>query len=112
MSLFIDQKLLEKVKKIKRDSRHSIKTWSRRATITPEMIGYVFMVHNGKEFLRVGPIHEDMVGHCLGEFSPTTKFSGHGGKKAQEQEKKEKEQTKEPTEQVKEKQDAKSKSTT
>lgn len=105
MSLFIDQKLLEKIKKIKKDSRHGIKTWSRRATITPEMIGYVFMVHNGKEFLRVGPIHEDMVGHRLGEFSPTTKFPGHGGKKAQEQEKKEQGQ-------VKEKPDAKSQSTT
>ncbi|PIP17332.1 MAG: 30S ribosomal protein S19 [Candidatus Portnoybacteria bacterium CG23_combo_of_CG06-09_8_20_14_all_37_13] len=94
MSLFIDQKLLEKVKKIKKDSRQAIKTWSRRAVITPEMIGHIFLVHNGKEFIKVGPVHEDMVGHRLGEFSPTTKFLGHGGKKAQEEEKKTKEQIK------------------
>jgi len=93
MNFFIDQKLLEKVKKIKKDSRQAIKTWSRRAVITPEMIGYIFLVHNGKEFIKVGPIHEDMVGHRLGEFSPTTKFLGHGGKKAQE-EKRAKEQIK------------------
>lgn len=94
MSLFIDQKLLEKVKKIKKDSRQAIKTWSRRAMITPEMIGYIFLVHNGKEFIKVGPVHEDMVGHRLGEFSPTTKFPGHGGKKVREEEKKTQEQIK------------------
>jgi len=87
MSLFIDQKLLKKVEKTDKNSKKIIQTWSRRATITPEMIGYIFAVHNGKEFIKVGPINEDMVGHKLGEFSPTTKFPGHGGKKAAEQEK-------------------------
>lgn len=105
MSLFIDQKLLAKIKKIPKGSRQGIKTWSRRATITPEMIGYIFMVHNGKDFIKVGPIHEDMVGHRLGEFAPTTKFFGHGGKKAQEQERKKQEQ-------IKTEENAKSKSTT
>ena len=61
--------------------------------ISPEMLGYTFGVHNGKEFIKVTAI-EDMVGHRLGEFSPTTKFLGHGGKKAQEEEKKTKEQIK------------------
>ncbi len=73
---FTDEKLMEKVRK-GQDS--PIKTWSRRSTIVPEMIGKVFMVHNGKEFITVKP-NEDMVGHKLGEFSPTTKFHRHGGK--------------------------------
>lgn len=94
MGLFIDKKLLKKLENLERNSRKAIKTWSRRAVITPEMIGYAFLVHNGKEFIKVGPVHEDMVGHCLGEFSPTTKFIGHGGKKAQEEDKKVKEQEK------------------
>ena len=58
-----------------------IKTWSRRSTITPEMVGYTVYVHNGKTHLPVF-IVENMVGHKLGEFSPTKKFLGHGGKLA------------------------------
>lgn len=73
---FVDEKLMEKVKK---GDGAVIKTWSRRSTIVPEMIGVVFAVHNGKEFITVRP-NEDMVGHKLGEFSPTTKFHRHGGK--------------------------------
>lgn len=74
---YIDQKLLEKVKKAK--PGEIIKTWARDATITPEMVGAVFGVHNGKEFVIV-KVTEEMVGHKLGEFSPTTKFFRHGGK--------------------------------
>jgi small subunit ribosomal protein S19 len=77
---FIDEKLMEKVKK---GGVGPIKTWSRRSTIVPEMIGLVFAVHNGKEFITVKP-NEDMVGHKLGEFSPTTKFHRHGGKMQKE----------------------------
>lgn len=73
---FVDEKLM---KKVKRGGQEAIKTWSRRSTIVPEMIGMVFAVHNGKEFITVKPT-EEMVGHKLGEFSPTTKFHRHGGK--------------------------------
>ncbi|MFZ3073616.1 MAG: 30S ribosomal protein S19 [Minisyncoccales bacterium] len=73
---FVDEKLMEKVKK---GGIAVIKTWSRRSTIVPEMIGLAFAVHNGKEFISVKP-NEEMVGHKLGEFSPTTKFHRHGGK--------------------------------
>jgi small subunit ribosomal protein S19 len=61
-----------------------IKTWSRDSTITPEMVGFTFGVHNGKSHLPVLVV-ENMVGHKLGEFSPTRKFQGHGGKMAKEQ---------------------------
>ena len=74
---YIDKKLLKKIKKAKPDE--VIKTWSRRSTITPEMIGLTFGVHNGKDFVVV-KVTENMVGHKLGEFSPTTKFGRHGGK--------------------------------
>jgi small subunit ribosomal protein S19 len=80
---FVDQVLLEKVKKSK--PGQVIKTWSRRCTITPEMIGFTFGVHNGKTFVEVKAT-EEMVGHHLGEFSPTTKFSRHGGRMQREQE--------------------------
>ena len=60
-------------------SRTVIKTWSRASTITPEMIGHTFAVHNGKVFIEVR-VMEDMVGHHLGEFAPTRKFIRHGGK--------------------------------
>ena len=73
---FVDEKLMEKVRK---GGKNVIKTWSRRSTIVPEMIGMAFAVHNGKEFISVKP-SEEMVGHKLGEFSPTTKFHRHGGK--------------------------------
>lgn len=73
--IFVDPKLL---KKIKRGDK-VIKTYSRDSTITPEMIGLTIQVHNGKDFIPV-KIIEEMVGHKLGEFSPTTKFIKHGGK--------------------------------
>jgi len=84
---YIDEKLLKKIQNMKAGEKTVIKTWSRRATITPEMIGYNFGVHNGKNFIEVS-IAEDMVGHKLGEFSPTTKFVRHGGKMQKEIEQK------------------------
>jgi len=80
---FIDQKLLEKIKKLRPDEKTVIKTWSRACTITPEMVGFIFGVHNGREFIPV-KVTEDMVGHRLGEFSPTTKFYRHGGRMQRE----------------------------
>src|SRR3989338_7945419 len=76
---FIDPRLLEKVLKVRKDEKVIIKTWARHSTISPEMVGFTFGVHNGKEFVPVF-VSEDMVGHKLGEFSATTKFSRHGGK--------------------------------
>ena len=76
---FVDEKLLKKMSKIKAGDPTIIKTWSRACTMIPEMIGYTYGVHNGKEHIPV-KIEEDMVGHKLGEFSPTTKFIRHGGK--------------------------------
>lgn len=76
---YADEKLLNKIKSLKAGDRGVIKTWSRACTITPEMIGFTFGVHNGKVFLPV-LVSEDMVGHRLGEFAPTTKFIRHGGK--------------------------------
>lgn len=61
-----------------------IKTWSRACSIAPEMVGHTFMVHNGKDFIEVF-VTESMVGHKLGEFAPTRKFIGHGGKLAKQQ---------------------------
>jgi len=80
---FVDQKLLEKIKKLKPRTKEIVKTWSRACTITPEMVGFTFGVHNGREFIPVKAT-EDMVGHRLGEFSPTTKFSRHGGRMQRE----------------------------
>ncbi len=78
---FVDHHLHAKVSKLNRtDSKKSIKTWSRRSMITPEMVGHTFDVHNGKKFIAVF-VSENMVGHRLGEFSPTRTFKGHGSKK-------------------------------
>ena len=78
---FIDEHLMKKVKALNEtDKKEVIKTWSRRSTIYPEFIGHTFAVHNGKEFIPVY-VTEDMVGHKLGEFSPTRKFGGHGDDK-------------------------------
>lgn len=78
---FIDDHLLDKAKDAKRTkSSKVIKTWSRRSTIIPDMIGLTFAVHNGKKFLPVY-VTENMVGHKLGEFSPTRTFHGHAGDK-------------------------------
>jgi len=76
---YVDEKLLKKIKVLKPGQNDVIKTWSRSCVICPEMVGFTFGVHNGREFISV-KIAEDMVGHRLGEFSPTTKFSRHGGK--------------------------------
>ena len=80
---YIDQRLLEKVLSLRKDEKKIIKTWARYSTISPEMVGHTFGVHNGKEFVAVY-VSEDMVGHKLGEFSPTTKFSRHGGRMQRE----------------------------
>ncbi len=81
---FVDPKLLQKMAKVKVGDKTVIKTWSRDSTITPEMVGFTFGVHNGKTHVAVLVV-ENMVGHKLGEFSPTRKFQGHGGKMAKEQ---------------------------
>jgi len=80
---YIEERLLKKLVGLKSGSLAVIKTWSRRSTISPEMVGFTFGVHNGKDFI---PVHvtEDMVGHKLGEFSPTRKFTKHGGKMQKE----------------------------
>ncbi|TRZ82728.1 30S ribosomal protein S19 [bacterium] len=83
---FIDAKLLKKIQR-SAPGKEPIKTWSRRSTIVPEMIGYSFNVHNGKEHILVS-VREEMVGHKLGEFAPTRKFIRHGGKLQKEEEKK------------------------
>jgi small subunit ribosomal protein S19 len=78
---FTDEKLMIKVAKLKAGDKTVIKTWARASTITPEMVGFTFAVHNGKQHLPVF-VSENMVGHKLGEFAPTRKFRGHGGKLA------------------------------
>ncbi len=75
---FVDGHLNEKVEQaIQTQSRKIIKTWSRRSTVIPDMIGHTFAVHNGKKFIPVF-VTENMVGHKLGEFAPTRFFKGHG----------------------------------
>ncbi|MFA7253561.1 MAG: 30S ribosomal protein S19 [Patescibacteria group bacterium] len=82
---FVDEKLLMKVQKAAQSGdKKPIKTWARSCTIVPEMVGVNFGVHNGKDHLPVFVV-EEMVGHKLGEFSPTRKFRSHGGKMAKEQ---------------------------
>jgi small subunit ribosomal protein S19 len=76
---FVDQKLLLKIDAMNEaGSKKPIKTWSRRSMITPDFVGHTFLVHNGKDFLSVF-VSENMVGHKLGEFSPTRRFIAHGG---------------------------------
>jgi small subunit ribosomal protein S19 len=76
---FVDEKLMKKVREmINSGEKKLIKTWSRRSVILPEFIGYTFAVHNGKKFIPVY-VTENMVGHKLGEFSPTRTFRGHSG---------------------------------
>jgi small subunit ribosomal protein S19 len=78
---FIDPKLAKKVAKLNDSGRKDpITTWSRRSTIPPDFVGHTFLVHNGRQHLRVF-VTEDMVGHKLGEFSPTRVFRGHTNKK-------------------------------
>ena len=87
---YVDPKLAKKVEGKKSDKTGVIKTWARRSQISPEMVGFTFGVHNGKEHIEVF-VGEDMVGHHLGEFSPTKKFFRHGGKMQKELEVKRKE---------------------
>ena len=78
---YIDFRLEAKVETMNNSSRKSvIKTWSRRSTIIPEMVGHTFAVHNGRKFIPVY-VTENMVGHKLGEFAPTRTFSGHSAEK-------------------------------
>ena len=77
---YVDIKLFKKIEEMNStNAKKAIKTWSRRSTIFPEMIGHTIMVHNGKNFIPVY-VTENMVGHKLGEFAPTRTFRGHAGK--------------------------------
>ncbi len=78
---YVDEKLLKKVLKLKAGDKTVIKTWARSCSVTPEMVGFTIGVHNGKDFVQVRVV-ENMVGHKLGEFSPTRKFVRHGGQTA------------------------------
>ncbi|MBU0546043.1 30S ribosomal protein S19 [Patescibacteria group bacterium] len=83
---YVDPRVVKKVEKMKAGGKQEpIKTWSRACVISPIMVGMTFLVHNGKDFLSVY-VDENMVGHRLGEFSPTRKFVRHGGKMAKDQE--------------------------
>lgn len=88
---YVDAKLLKKIASRKPEDG-PIKTWARDSEIAPEMVGYTFQVHNGKDFIDV-KISEEMIGHRLGEFSPTRKFIRHGGKMQKELEQKSQQST-------------------
>ncbi len=88
--LYVDERLLKKIAGRNPLSTPPIKTWNRACQIAPEMVGFTFAVHNGKTHIEVLVV-EDMVGHRLGEFSPTRKFIKHGGKMQKEIEQKKKE---------------------
>ena len=87
---YIDPNLLKKLMGKKPEQAGVIRTWARRSQISPEMVGFKFGVHNGREHIEL-LVTEDMVGHRLGEFSPTRKFTKHGGKMQKELEMKKKE---------------------
>lgn len=91
---YVHPSILKQMKRTTRGSRVVIKTWSRDSTITPDMIGYTFGVHNGRNFIEI-KVMEDMIGHRLGEFAPTRKFVRHGGRMQREQEQKAQEAEKE-----------------
>lgn len=77
---YVDPRLLKKVRRMAQEGKKNVvKTWSRSCTIAPEFVGHTFGVHNGKEFITVF-CSEAMVGHKLGEFSPTRRFRAHGGR--------------------------------
>ena len=81
---YIDQRMLKKVTAMEQSGKKSvIKTWSRRSTIVPDLIGHTLAVHNGNKFIPVY-VTENMVGHKLGEFSPTRTFKGHSGNRKDE----------------------------
>ena len=78
---YVDEKLFIKVNALNdQNNKRPIKTWARACTIIPEFVGHTFEVHNGRQHVRVF-VQEDMVGHKLGEFSPTRTFKGHSGQK-------------------------------
>lgn len=83
---FVDPNIIKKINKQK-PADGAIKTWARSSEISPEMVGYTFQVHNGKDFVDV-KISEEMISHRLGEFAPTRKFVRHGGKMQKELERK------------------------
>jgi len=87
---YVYERLLKKIAGKKPEEAGVVKTWARDSQISPEMVGFVFGVHNGREHIEVR-VNEDMVGHRLGEFSPTRKFVRHGGKMQKELEQKKKE---------------------
>ena len=76
---YVDERLMKKVSALKQGDKTIIKTWARSSTITPEMVGFTFGIHNGREHIPI-LITEEMVGHKLGEFAHTRKFIRHGGK--------------------------------
>jgi small subunit ribosomal protein S19 len=79
---YVNERLLAKIEKQQRSgSREPVKTWARDCTIVPDFIGHTFMIHNGKNFMKLF-VTEDMVGHKLGEFAPTRMFKGHSGGRA------------------------------
>lgn len=86
---YVDERLLKKIAGKKPGEGDVIKTWARASVISPEMVGFTFGVHNGKDHIPVSVV-EEMVGHRLGEFSPTKKFHRHGGKMQKELEQKKK----------------------
>lgn len=98
---YIHPSILKHMSRTLAGSKAAIKTWSRASTITPEMIGFLFAVHNGRTHTEIR-IMEDMVGHHLGEFAPTRKFLRHGGRMQKEQEQKAAEAEKEKAAAVKE----------
>ena len=81
---YVNERILEKIKNLRPGDKKVIKVWDRASTITPEMVGFTIGVHNGRQHTPVF-IVENMVGHKLGEFSPTRKFVSHGGKMAKDQ---------------------------
>lgn len=81
---YINEKLIKKIQNLRAGEKTVIKTWDRGASITPEMVGYRFGIHDGRKHIEV-LIVEDMVGHKLGEFAPTRKFTRHGGRMAREE---------------------------
>lgn len=87
---YVDAKLLKKIAGKKPEAAGVVKTWARGSQIAPEMVGFTFGIHNGKDHIEVF-VTEEMVGHRLGEFSPTKKFIRHGGKMQKELEQKKKE---------------------
>ncbi len=87
---YVDEKLMKKVLKLGKPTKAPINTWARASQIAPEFIGFTFGVHNGKSHIPV-LVTEEMVGHRLGEFSPSTRFGRHGGKMQKELETKKKE---------------------